>query len=78
METKKDSMKTADRSSASAASTGYASGVYCCEKRENCQWQGIVLHLGLAWGTVPTNTGWREWHDHMCGGKLIQLVLPEA
>jgi len=49
-------------------------GVWCCEKRHKCKWQGYVLRQGLAWGEIPANTEWRKWHDKKCRGQLIQLV----
>ena len=52
-------------------------GVWCCEHRFNCNWQGINLHQGLGWGTIPPeHSVFRKWHDKECGGKLIQLVEP--
>ncbi len=52
------------------------SGVWCCQRRHNCKWQGFALYQGLAWGEIPTGTSWRKYHDLECGGKLIQLVPP--
>ena len=50
-------------------------GVWCCEKRVACRWQGYALHQGLGWGTVrPSHDPWRIAHDRECGGKLIQLL----
>lgn len=49
-------------------------GVWCCRKREKCKWQGFTLKGGLAWGSVPTHTPWRKYHDEKCGGELIQLI----
>jgi hypothetical protein len=55
------------------------SGVWCCEHKSRCKWQGFALNHGIGWGVVPKNTGaysWREAHDRECGGRLIQLVPP--
>jgi len=50
-------------------------GVWCCEYRHKCKWQGFALHQGLAWGSKEyALRAWRTWHDRECGGKLIQLV----
>jgi hypothetical protein len=52
-------------------------GVWCCERRSECAWQGYALHHGLAWGVVPgEETPWRRYHDRHCGGRLIQLLDP--
>lgn len=55
-------------------------GVWCCEHKAKCKWQGFALHQGLAWGEVPKLfPGYRDWrsvHDQECGGRLIQLVEP--
>jgi len=55
-------------------------GVWCCERRHNCKWQGFMLHQGLAWGEIPfpTSTSWRKYHDIECRGKLIQLIPPNS
>jgi len=53
-------------------------GVWCCENKSACKWQGYALHQGLGWGTIPPETNeWRMWHNRECGGKLIQLVPPQ-
>lgn len=49
-------------------------GVWCCEHRAECKWQGFALHQGLSWGIIPEHSQWREWHDRECGGRLIQLI----
>jgi hypothetical protein len=52
-------------------------GVWCCERRSECRWQGFALHQGLGWGKV--RGGWDPWaqaHERECGGKLIQLLPP--
>ncbi len=50
-------------------------GVWCCQKREKCTWQGFALHRGLAWGSISRALPpWREAHDKHCGGELIQLI----
>lgn len=55
-------------------------GVWCCEHKTRCKWQGFALHQGLAWGKVPEKfEGYRDWrsvHDEECGGELIQLIPP--
>lgn len=54
-------------------------GVWCCEHRWRCKWQGARLSGGLAWGNILeslSKNDWRAWHDRMCGGRLIQLVEP--
>lgn len=52
-------------------------GVFCCQHKDRCGWQGFVLHQGLGWGTIPHELNpWRQAHDQMCGGSLIQLVQP--
>lgn len=53
---------------------GEKHGVWCCEKKEKCIWQGFLLTAGLAWGEVPVGTMWRKRHDAVCGGRLIQIV----
>ena len=54
-------------------------GVWCCERRYQCKWQGFALHAGLAWGEIPSeNNAWRQWHDRECGGQLIQLIQPNS
>jgi hypothetical protein len=53
---------------------GAKHGVWCCEKKEKCGWQGFLLTAGLAWGEIPENTMWRHQHDAVCGGRLIQIV----
>jgi len=49
-------------------------GVWCCEHRAKCKWQGFALHQGLSWGAIPEHGQWREWHNRECGGRLIQLI----
>lgn len=49
-------------------------GVWCCEKKEQCRSQGFLLTSGLGWGVVPVGTPWRQRHDEVCGGRLIQIV----
>jgi len=57
------------------------SGVWCCERKSACKWQGFVLNHGLGWGLVPQDAGansWRSAHSRECGVRLIQLVAPSA
>ncbi len=49
-------------------------GVWCCENKSKCKWQGFVLNHGIAWGVVPVYGEWKEYHDRHCGGRLIQLI----
>ena len=61
----------------------FTHGVWCCERMHLCTWQCFALHQGLAWGTVPKKhdaitNDWRTWHDRQCGGRLIQLLPPNA
>lgn len=51
-------------------------GVWCCEHKHSCKWQGFALDKGLAWGNkdFSPNSEWAEWHKKKCGGKLIQLI----
>lgn len=54
------------------------SGVWCCEKTWKCLWPSFVMHHGLAWGVIPVKGNpWRQEHDTVCGGRLIQLVEPK-
>ena len=54
-------------------------GVWCCTEKAKCQWQGFVLHQGLAWGTVAGPTGeWKDRHNTNCRGRLIQLIPPNV
>ena len=55
------------------------SGVWCCEKKYKCSWQGYALHRGLSWGEIDkVSQAWRHTHEERCGGKLIQLIKPES
>ncbi len=54
-------------------------GVWCCEHKSKCKWQGFALHKGLAWGSPELSLPeWREWHEKQCGGNLIQLLPASA
>jgi len=53
-------------------------GVWCCTEKTRCRWQGVRLHQGLAWGTVPPLADtWRQYHDRNCCGVLVQLIAPD-
>ncbi len=53
-------------------------GVWCCERKHDCKWQGFALFRGLAWGKKegPLDE-WTKYHSEYCGGKLIQLLEPQ-
>ena len=54
-------------------------GVWCCEHKEQCRFQGLRLSLGLGWGKVPEPPdAFLRLHERYCGGRLIQLVQPSA
>ena len=62
-----------------SAETFIHPGVWCCEHRSQCKWQGFALHQGLGWGELPDETNdWRKYHAFHCGGKLIQLAVPNT
>ena len=53
-------------------------GVWCCDRRHRCGWQGFLLHQGLSWGTIPSEHGsWCKCHDLHCSGTLVQLLEPQ-
>ena len=55
-------------------------GVWCCERRGQCKWKCYALEAaGLQWGTPDQVTPeWLKWHKRECGGRLVQLVPPNA
>ena len=55
-------------------------GVWCCERRGQCRWKCYALEAaGLQWGTPDQVTPeWLKWHKRECGGRLVQLVPPNA
>lgn len=57
---------------------GKHTGVWCCERKEDCEWQGYALFRGLAWGTIESPLDeWTKAHAKYCGGKLTQLLAPQ-
>lgn len=56
-------------------------GLWGCERKENCGWQGFMLTRGISEGEIPKALDpkfncWRNAHDHHCGGDLVQLIKP--
>ena len=53
--------------------------IYYCEKKNKCQWKAFALNAdGMSLGRVENALpAWREWHEKMCGGKLVQAEIVE-
>lgn len=51
-----------------------------CDKKHKCLWKCFALDAGgLCWGKISIHLeGWIKAHAEHCGGKLIEINIPEA
>jgi hypothetical protein len=48
--------------------------IFWCENKDRCKWKCFATdHDGFGIGRIENTLPlWREWHEKICGGKLIQ------
>lgn len=57
----------------------FETGLFVCERKHKCKWQGFRMRDGLGFGVIPHQSdAWRNRHDSECRGRLIQLIEPNS